>query len=80
MFYDYLFNRKAIELAKDDIKQLYSCLMNYISYPKEFCSNTMINKIIQKLTNIKNNRIDQVLGKYYLKRGNVSYYFLLVNL
>ncbi|XP_050432046.1 uncharacterized protein LOC126840397 isoform X2 [Adelges cooleyi] len=58
---------KAVELAGENLKQLHSCLLTCIDFPKEFHSNTAINEIIQKLSNSKNSRIDAVLGKYYLK-------------
>ncbi|XP_025197118.1 uncharacterized protein LOC112595929 [Melanaphis sacchari] len=58
---------KSVELAKDDTKQLYSCLLTCIDYPKEFLLKPMIENLITKLTNVKNSRVDQVLGKYYLK-------------
>lgn len=58
---------KAIELAKDDIKQLYSCLLTYIDYPKQLLSKPVVDNLITKLENVKNSRVDQVLGKYYLK-------------
>jgi len=66
-----VFYRKAVELAKDDTKQLYSCLLTCIDYPKEFLSKSMMDNIISKLENVKNSRIDQVLGKYYLKHEQV---------
>lgn len=59
--------KKSVELAKDDIKQLYSCLLTCIDYPKELLSKSMMDNLIAKLTNVKNSRVDQVLGKYYLK-------------
>jgi len=68
-----VFNRKAIELAKDDTKQLYSCLMTCIDYPKELLSKSTMDNLITKLENVKNSRVDQVLGKYYLKHEKVRY-------
>jgi len=64
-------DRKAIELAKDDTKQLYSCLLTCIDYPKELLSKSMMDDIITKLANVNNSRVDQVLGKYYLKHEKV---------
>lgn len=70
--------RKSVELAKDDIKQLYSCLLTCINYPKELLSKSMMDNLIAKLTNVKNSRVDQVLGKYYLKNERVKYLFIIV--
>jgi len=67
-----VFDRKSVELAKDDTKQLYSCLLTCIDYPKELLSKSMINNLITKLENVKNSRVDQVLGKYYLKHEQVK--------
>jgi len=64
-------DRKSVELAKDDTKQLYSCLLTCIDYPKELLSKSMIDSIITKLENVRNSRVDQVLGKYYLKHEKV---------
>ncbi|XP_022179430.1 uncharacterized protein LOC111040046 isoform X1 [Myzus persicae] len=58
---------KSVELAKDNTKQLYSCLLTCIDYPKELLSKSMMDNIITKLSNVENSRVDQVLGKYYLK-------------
>lgn len=69
--YTLIFNRKALELAKDDIKQIYSCLLTFIDYPKHLQPKTVIDDVIQKLSNVKNSRVDQVLGKYYLKHKKV---------
>lgn len=66
-----MFVSKAIVLAKDDLSQLYSCLMTCIDIPKKFHSKTEIDKIIEKLASVKNSRIDQVLGKYYFKYEKV---------
>ncbi|CAI6350792.1 unnamed protein product [Macrosiphum euphorbiae] len=63
----YEITEKSVELAKDDTKQLYSCLLTCIDYPKELLSKSMMDNIITKLANVKNSRVDQVLGKYYLK-------------
>jgi hypothetical protein len=63
--------RKSVELAKDDTKQLYSCLLTCINYPKELLSKSMIDNLIAKLTKVKNSRVDEVLGKYYLKNEKV---------
>jgi len=71
-------DRKSVELAKDDIKQLYSCLLTCIDYPKELLSKSMMDNLIAKLTNVKNSRVDQVLGKYYLKNERVKYLFIIV--
>ncbi|XP_026822086.1 uncharacterized protein LOC113560423 [Rhopalosiphum maidis] len=59
--------KKSVELAKDNTKQLYSCLLTCINYPKELLSKSMIDNLIEKLTKVKNSRVDEVLGKYYLK-------------
>jgi len=64
-------DRKSVELAKDDTKQLYSCLLTCIDYPKELLSKSMLDSIIAKLENVENSRVDQVLGKYYLKHEKV---------
>lgn len=69
--YIFVSYRKAVELAKDDIKQLYSCLLTFIDYPKHLQPKTVIDDVIQKLSNVKNTRVDQVLGKYYLKHKKV---------
>lgn len=66
-----LIGRKAVKLAKDDIKQLYSCLLTFIDIPKEFHAKSVMDEIILKLTNVKNSQVDQVLGKYYLKHEKV---------
>lgn len=55
--------KRAIELAKDDTKQLiFILLSSYSSYDKSIMSN-----LIAKLTNVQNSRVDQFLGFYYLK-------------
>lgn len=76
--YIYVFDRKAIELAKDDTKQLYSCLLTYIDIPKEYHSKIVIDDLINKLSNIKNSRVDQVLGKYYLKHEKVCWFIIVI--
>uniref|UniRef100_A0A2S2PAG1 Uncharacterized protein n=1 Tax=Schizaphis graminum TaxID=13262 RepID=A0A2S2PAG1_SCHGA len=63
----YDITKKSVELAKDDIQQLYSCLLICIEYPKELLSKSMMDNLIAKLTNVRNSCVDQVLGKYYLK-------------
>jgi len=50
--------------------------MTSIDYPKEFQSKTEIDKIITKLANVNNSRVDQVLGKYYLKHEKVWLFLL----
>jgi len=50
--------------------------MTSIDYPKEFQSKTEIHKIITKLANVNNSRVDQVLGKYYLKHEKVWLFLL----
>jgi len=64
-------DRKSVQLAKDGPKQLYSCLLTCIDYPKELLSKSMMDNIIKKLENVNNSRVDQVLGKYYLKHEKV---------
>lgn len=68
-----VFYSKSVELAKDNTKQLYSCLLTCIDYPKELLSKSMMDNIITKLSNVENSRVDQVLGKYYLKHEKVQY-------
>ncbi|XP_060836483.1 uncharacterized protein LOC132919152 [Rhopalosiphum padi] len=63
----YDITKKSVELAKDDIQQLCSCLMICIDYPKELLSKSMMDNLIAKLTNVRKCCVDQVLGKYYLK-------------
>lgn len=67
----FIFYSKAIELAKDNIKNLYSCLLTCLDYPKEFQPRTEIHKIIEKLKDINNSSVDDALGKYYLKYEQV---------
>ncbi|XP_001946582.1 uncharacterized protein LOC100165115 [Acyrthosiphon pisum] len=58
--------KKSVELAKDDTRQLCFILMICIENPK-LLSKSIIDNLITKLTNVKNSRVDQVLGLYYLK-------------
>jgi len=63
----WFFHRRAIELAKDDTKKLiFILLSSYSSYDKSIMSN-----LIAKLTNVRNSRVDQFLGFYYLKHEKV---------
>lgn len=45
--------------------------MTCIDFPKEFLSKPALDNIIEKLANVKNSRVDQALGKYYLKHEKV---------
>lgn len=67
----YLFNRKAINLAEDKIELLYYCLQIYIILPIEYHFKAVIDKVINKLTNVRIGQVDQVLGEYYLKYEKV---------
>lgn len=52
--------------------------MTYIDYPTEFHSKSVVDQVIQKLTNVKNSRVDQVLGKYYLKHEKVGIVIIII--
>lgn len=58
-------------MANDRVKPLSSCLMTFINYPKQFHPKTIIDQILEKLTNVKNSRVDNILGIYYLKHVKV---------
>lgn len=74
-----VFDSKAIQLAKDDIKKLQSCFMTCINYPLEFQSRTILDEVVKVLSSVKNNcQINQVLGKYYLKHRVGRYQQLLL--
>jgi len=45
--------------------------MTFINYPKQFHPKTIIDQILEKLTNVKNSRVDNILGIYYLKHVKV---------
>lgn len=59
-------------MAGDDIKLLYSFLLIYVEYPKDLHSKSVVDEVIKKLKNVNNSRVDQILGKYYLKFEKVG--------
>lgn len=76
-----VFGRRVIELVKDDIEHLSSCLLVYVEYPTKFQSNSVIENLIQNLSNVKSNIcLDQALGLYYYKYKKVYkvHYFIII--
>lgn len=71
-----VFGRKSIELAKDDTKLLYSCLLICIGYPEQFFSKSIIKNVVTILSKVNNSRVDYVVGKYYFKKEKVLYIFI----
>lgn len=68
----WFFDRKSVELAKDDINQLYFILMTNMKCTKDF-PKSILDNLITRLANLKNSCVDQVLGIYYLKHEKVCY-------
>jgi len=48
-----------------------SILLHYIHFPKNLLSKDFIDKIIKKLTNVKNSIVHLTIGRYYLNREKV---------
>lgn len=74
-------HRRVIELAQDDIEFLSACLLVCVEYPPKFQSSSVMDNLIQKLSNVKSNScLDQALGLYYYKLKNVYevHYFIFI--
>ncbi|XP_060878757.1 uncharacterized protein LOC132951078 isoform X2 [Metopolophium dirhodum] len=59
--------KKSIELANGDINQLNILLQQTCIDCPYFFPKFILNNFITKLASIKNSRVDQILGLYYLK-------------
>lgn len=69
-----VFNREVIELSDDNnINQLCSWLLNYIQYPLEFQTKSVIENLIKKISKGNNYYVNQTLGKYYYKYEKVLF-------
>lgn len=78
-----VFDRRVFELAQDDIQHLSACLLVFVEYPTKFQSNSVMENLIQKVSNVKSDGcLNQALGLYY-KIKEVLYevhYFIVINL
>ncbi|XP_016657447.1 uncharacterized protein LOC100571226 [Acyrthosiphon pisum] len=59
--------KKSIELANNDINQLNIILQQICVDCPYFFPKSILSNFITKLSSIKNSRVDQILGLYYLK-------------
>lgn len=53
--------------------------MAFTESPKQFQSQTVIGEILEKLINVKNSRVDHILGNYFFKHEKVIDILLLEN-
>lgn len=67
----WFFNRKSVELAIDDTKQLNLTLMTLMNYPKGLLPKSIVQNLVTKVSKYKNNCMDPILGLYYLKHEKV---------
>lgn len=61
------------KIAENDSRLLYKCLEVFINLPRHLVHNhiSVIENIVYKLNQVQNKRIDDILGKYYLKIAKV---------
>lgn len=66
----FFFSSKVYEIAANDLKQLYHCLLIYMDLPEyllKTIKQNILDDIVHKLSQVQNNRINEILGKYFLK-------------